>query len=93
MILGIALFGVITATTTGLLLRTDDGGPSSDLDPLSKLERLFALLRSGALTEEEYPTTKADLLSRVWPSARHAIAQLGYAYVAPASPGRASSPR
>ena len=64
MILGIALFGVITATTTGLLLRGEDA-TSIEIDPVVRLERLFVLLRSGGLTEEEYNTTKGELLSRV----------------------------
>ena len=65
MILGIALFGVITATTTGLLLRGEGGAASTDLDSVARLERLFVLMRSGGLTEEEYNVTKAELLSRV----------------------------
>lgn len=65
MILGIALFGVITATTTSLLLRTGDSDVSDTTDPVTQLERLFALVPTGGLTTEEYNAKKAELLSRV----------------------------
>jgi voltage-gated potassium channel len=63
LVLGIALFGVITATVTGLLIRGEDG-PSTP-DPLVQVERLHALSLSGAISGEEYETLKADLLARV----------------------------
>jgi hypothetical protein len=46
--------------------RTDGvDAASPSLDPVVRLERVFALWRSRALTEDEYNSTKADLLSRV----------------------------
>jgi len=63
LVLGIALFGVITATVTGLLIRSDD--VSATTDPLAQVERLHALSRSGAISSEEYEAKKTELLARV----------------------------
>jgi voltage-gated potassium channel len=63
LILGIALFGVITATVTGLLVRGENGSPTPD--PVAQVERLHALSQSGAISGEEYESKKADLLARI----------------------------
>lgn len=67
MVLGIALFGVITATTTGLLMADRDGHeePTAAPDPIDQLGRLFSLATSGAITSDEYQATKAALLPRI----------------------------
>lgn len=62
LVLGIALFGVITATVTGLVIRDDDG---TSPDPLLQLQRLHALAESGAVTANEYEMKKAELLARL----------------------------
>ena len=62
MVLGIALFGIVTATATGLILRTSEGTAS---DPLTELERLHALRASGALSEGEYAAMKATIIGRL----------------------------
>jgi voltage-gated potassium channel len=62
LVLGIALFGVITATVTGLLVR---GDTESAPDPLHQVERLHALSQVGALTTEEFEAKKAELLARL----------------------------
>jgi voltage-gated potassium channel Kch len=65
MVLGIALFGVITATATGLIVRGEREDAAGHPDPVVQLERLFDLVRAGGLTEVEYNAKKAELLSRV----------------------------
>ena len=65
MVLGIALFGVITATATGLIVRGESEDAAGHPDPVLQLERLFDLVRAGGVTEGEYNAKKADLLSRV----------------------------
>jgi voltage-gated potassium channel Kch len=60
LVLGIALFGVITATVTGLLIRGDD---ASAPDPINQIERLHALSLIGAVTIEEYEAKKSELLA------------------------------
>ncbi|MBA3404529.1 MAG: ion transporter, partial [Gemmatimonadaceae bacterium] len=61
MILGISLFGVVTATATGLIIR-GSGDAEQELNPVAQIERLFALHKAGALTDDEYSSTKAELL-------------------------------
>lgn len=66
MVLGIALFGVVTATVTGIVLRPDDERRTATTsDPLEQIHRLFELSTSGALTEGEFERKKAELLARV----------------------------
>ena len=64
MILGISLFGVVTATATGLIIR-GSGDAEQELNPVAQIERLFALHTAGALTDDEYSATKAELLARL----------------------------
>lgn len=64
MILGISLFGVVTATATGLIIR-GSGDAEQELNPVAQIERLFALHKAGALTDDEYSSTKAELLGRL----------------------------
>jgi voltage-gated potassium channel len=64
MILGIGLFGVITATATSLLMRPDEGADPQP-DPLAQVARLHELLAVGALSPDEYGSTKARLLARI----------------------------
>lgn len=64
MILGIALFGVVTATVTGLVLRPAEDGSGAP-DPMAQIDRLFGLLGTGAITADEYAAKKADLLARI----------------------------
>jgi voltage-gated potassium channel len=64
LVLGIALFGVITATVTSLLVRGEDGD-SPQTDPLAQIARLHALASDGALTTDEYQAKKAELLARL----------------------------
>ncbi len=57
MLLGIGLFGAITATITSYLLSRDiHHGPDDSL--AGELERLAALRASGALTDEEFVAAK-----------------------------------
>jgi voltage-gated potassium channel len=63
MVLGIALFGVLTATVTGLVLRTSD--PPAEASPLEQIRELFELSNMGAVTKEEYAAKKSELLARV----------------------------
>lgn len=64
MVLGIALFGVITATVTGVLVRTGSEQVAGD-DPSRQIERLFALATMGAITADEFQAKKTELLSRI----------------------------
>jgi voltage-gated potassium channel len=62
MLLGIGLFGAITATITSYLISRESGhGPDASL--ASELERLAALQHAGALTDEEFATAKSMALS------------------------------
>lgn len=64
MLLGIALFSVVTATLTGLLVQGRADEPSSD-DPIRQLERLHSLAIEGALSDAEYGAKKVELLARI----------------------------
>jgi voltage-gated potassium channel len=64
MVLGIGLFGVITATATGLMVRASETD-ATPADPISQLAQLHELLSVGALSPHEYATTKATLLGRL----------------------------
>jgi voltage-gated potassium channel len=61
MLLGISLFGAITATITSYLLSRDSHQGEDSLG--SELERLAALHSSGALTSEEFVLAKRRLLA------------------------------
>jgi voltage-gated potassium channel len=65
MVLGIGLFGVITATVTSLLVRDEEGSLVEADDPITKLDRLFVLASAGAVTEDEYVAKKRELLERM----------------------------
>jgi voltage-gated potassium channel len=62
MLLGIGLFGAITATITSYLIAT---GKPSTADPLGQLRELARLHDDGIITEAEFDSTKADLLGRL----------------------------
>jgi voltage-gated potassium channel len=60
MVLGIGLFGAITAITTNTLLsRTSEGAPR---DAIAELERLARLWQDGALTAQEFDRAKQGAL-------------------------------
>lgn len=63
MLLGIGLFGAITAIATTTLVASTEEAPRSQ--PLDDLERLAVLHASAALTGEEYATAKSTLLARI----------------------------
>jgi hypothetical protein len=63
MLLGIGLFGAITAIVTNTLLAATDLDGSSAA--LTDLERLATLRASNAITIEEFETAKGRLLARV----------------------------
>lgn len=63
MVLGIGLFGIITATATTLLMRGDTDGAA--LDPITRLRGVHELFVIGALSQDEYSITKASLLARL----------------------------
>lgn len=62
MLLGIGLFGAITATITSYLVAT--GGPKS-VEPATRLREAAALRDDGVITREEFDTVKANLLTRL----------------------------
>ncbi len=62
MLLGIGLFGAITATITSYLVAT---GGSSDTEPTARLRQLAALRDDGIITTDDFETAKADLLGRL----------------------------
>jgi len=62
MLLGIGLFGAITATITSYLMSSDSHhGHEPTL--VDELERLAALHSSGALTDDEFGLAKGRLLT------------------------------
>ena len=63
MILGIGLFGAITAITTNTLLRS--GGEAPERDRIADLERLAGLLDRGALSPTEFSDAKGRVLARL----------------------------
>jgi voltage-gated potassium channel len=65
MLLGIALFGVITATVTGLLVITEEETPAMKDDPIEQIGRLHGLVQTGALAADEFRAKKAELLMRI----------------------------
>lgn len=62
MLLGIGLFGAITATITSYLIAT---GKSAAVDPLAQLRELARLRDDGTITEAEFAATKASLLASI----------------------------
>ena len=66
MLLGIGLFGAITATITSYLIAT---GKPATATPLTQLRELARLRDDGIINEAEFDTTKASLL--------HAMASTG----------------
>ncbi len=62
MLLGIGLFGAITATITSYLIAT---GGSTDTAPTTRLRQLAALRDDGVITAEDFEATKAQLLERM----------------------------
>lgn len=62
MLLGIGLFGAITAIVTNTLLAASHDDSS---DALADLERLAALRATDAISPEEFETAKGRLLARV----------------------------
>jgi voltage-gated potassium channel len=64
MLLGISLFGAITATITSYLIAT---GKSSAVDPVAQLRELALLRDDGTITEAEFVATKATLLGALGP--------------------------
>jgi expansin (peptidoglycan-binding protein) len=61
MLLGIGVFGAITATITSYLMSRDSHhGPDKSL--AGELERLAALHASGALTDDEFGRSKGSVL-------------------------------
>jgi voltage-gated potassium channel len=68
MLLGIGLFGAITATITSYLMTHESahvGGIEHSL--VGELERLAALRHTGALTDQEFAEVKRQLLSSAEP--------------------------
>jgi voltage-gated potassium channel len=63
MLIGIGLFGAITAIVTNTLLVASGGDASTSA--LTELERLAGLRASGAITDEEFATTKSKLIAKV----------------------------
>jgi voltage-gated potassium channel len=60
MLLGIGLFGAITATVTSYLIAT--GKPSTS-DPVSQLRELARLRNEGIISDAEFEATKSTLLA------------------------------
>lgn len=63
MLVGIGLFGSITAIVTNTLLAASRG--SAPTSALAELERLARLHASKAISDEEFEATKGRLLARV----------------------------
>jgi voltage-gated potassium channel len=62
MLLGIGLFGAITATITSYLL-SHESGHGSESSLVGELERLAALRAGGGLTDEEFVAAKRRMIS------------------------------
>ena len=62
MLLGIGLFGAITATITSYLIAT---GRSAGSDPAVRLREVAGLRDAGIISAEEFETAKAELLARL----------------------------
>ena len=64
MLLGIGLFGAITATITSYLIAT--GRPPGN-DPVTQIQNLARLRETGAITEAEFLAAKSSLLRALMP--------------------------
>lgn len=62
MLLGIGLFGAITATVTSYLIATQRGPADS---PAIRLRELASLRDEGVITEDDFIAKKAELLARL----------------------------
>lgn len=62
MLLGIGLFGAITATITSYLIAT---GPSAVTEPTNQLRQLAALREDGIITADDFDMAKAGILERM----------------------------
>jgi hypothetical protein len=62
MLLGIGLFGAITATVTSYLIATQRGPADS---PAVRLRELATLREEGVITDDEFNAKKAELLTRL----------------------------
>ena len=62
MLLGIGLFGAITATVTSYLIATGNSGGN---DPAMRLREVAALRDDGIISAEEFEVAKSDLLTRL----------------------------
>jgi voltage-gated potassium channel len=65
MLLGIGLFGAITATITSYLIAT---GRTSATEPLAQIRELARLRDEGTITDAEFIATKSNLLASLAPS-------------------------
>lgn len=65
MLLGIGLFGVITATVTSVLIASRDSSEAAPDDPVARLRELAALRDEGIVTADEFEASKAALLARL----------------------------
>ena len=63
MVLGIGLFGVMTATVTGLIIRGQESPVAAG--PLESVRQLFELSREGAISADEFTAKKTELLARI----------------------------
>ncbi len=64
MLLGIGLFGVITATLTSVLVASREGDRERR-DPIDELRRLASLREDGIVSEDEFRAAKSSLLARI----------------------------
>ena len=62
MLLGVGLFGAITATITSYLIAT---GKPAGADPVAQIRDLAQLREDGTITEGEFEATKTALLARL----------------------------
>jgi voltage-gated potassium channel len=66
MLLGIGLFGAITATVTSYLIATQrESADPSGVDPIARLRELAALRDDGVITADDFDAKKADILGRM----------------------------
>jgi voltage-gated potassium channel len=63
MLMGIGLFGIITATVTSYMVTTDERAAAAD--PLTQLRELAALRDDGVITDAEFEAKKTVLLDRI----------------------------
>ena len=68
MLLGIGLFGAITAMVTSYLIAT--GGTTTSDDPMTRLRELARLREDGIIGDAEFEATKSILLTTIGEQAR-----------------------